>query len=281
MARDAVGLAVGDGDLVQALALAAAQQPVENLAEDQRRQHRDVARAVQQMDQAQHRIQQAGVDTVDVEATVAAPAGHFHGPGVGDQLGDFRRVDIQPDAEVGRVRRGVDHLAGQRQGDRDHQVVQRIVDIAFLGQLHLLAALGDDAQGRFVHAARRQGGAVGANQGEGVDGGAVDTVAGTVLEQQLRQFALALAQFGGEIDGKKRGVFAHAGTRGGNLPKTSARRGGRHSSRCALAGSGKHSPGTGKPARRTGRKRMRKNRSAAVSGKNPTVSVYRFPAPSP
>ncbi|RCI70114.1 hypothetical protein DT376_36295, partial [Pseudomonas aeruginosa] len=73
----------------------------------------------------------------------------------------------------------------------------------------------------------------------------------------------------------------HAGTRGGNLPKTSARRGGRHSSRCALAGSGKHSPGTGKPARRTGRKRMRKNRNAAVSGKNPTVSVYRFPAPSP
>ncbi len=58
-----------------------------------------------------------------------------------------------------------------------------------------------------VYAARRQGGAVGANQGEGVDGGAVDTVAGTVLEQQLRQFALALAQFGGEIDGKKR-VFS-------------------------------------------------------------------------
>ncbi|CDO81214.1 hypothetical protein PSE305_20860 [Pseudomonas aeruginosa] len=26
---------------------------------------------------------------------------------------------------------------------------------------------------------------------------------------------------------------------------------------------------------------MRKNRNAAVSGKNPTVSVYRFPAPSP
>ncbi len=70
-------------------------------------------------------------------------------------------------------------------------------------------------QGRFVHAARRQGRAVGANQGEGVDGGAVDTVAGTVLEQQLRQFALALAQFGGEIDGKKRGIFAHAGTRRG------------------------------------------------------------------
>ena len=197
---------------------AAAQQPVENLAEDQRRQHRDVARAVQQMDQAQHRIQQAGVDTVDVEAAVAAPAGHFHGPGVGDQLGDFRRVDIQPDAEVGRVRRGVDHLAGQRQGDRDHQVVQRIVDIAFLGQLHLLAALGDDAQGRFVHAARRQGGAVGADQGE-VRRRCRRYRRGAMPEQRLRQFALALAQFGGEIDGKKRGIFAHAGTRGETFPR--------------------------------------------------------------
>src|SRR3990167_2464721 len=46
-AGDALALAVGDGDLVQAVGLGAVQETVENLAQGQRREHGDIARCLQ------------------------------------------------------------------------------------------------------------------------------------------------------------------------------------------------------------------------------------------
>ncbi|MNN30757.1 hypothetical protein D3C81_1444160 [compost metagenome] len=53
---NSVCLAVGQGNFVQPVALRPTKQTVENLPAEQRRQHRDVARGIQQADQPQQGV---------------------------------------------------------------------------------------------------------------------------------------------------------------------------------------------------------------------------------
>ena len=73
------------------------------------------------------------------------------------QLVDDPRVEVDAQAEVGPLGRGVEDAAADRQAGRHQQAVQRVVDVGLAGERGLLAALGDDAQRRVVDRRQRPG----------------------------------------------------------------------------------------------------------------------------
>ncbi len=145
-----MALAVPYRDLAQVAALAALQQPIEDFANRQRGQHGDVLRGFEQPHQAQRGIQQGRVDAIQIQATPFILRGAGIAAGLGHQRGDQRGVDVQPQAQIGRFGGGLYHPPCHRHGHRHHQVVQGVVQVAFVEQQHLLASLHDDAQARLV-----------------------------------------------------------------------------------------------------------------------------------
>ncbi|MNV29440.1 hypothetical protein D3C71_1206670 [compost metagenome] len=145
---DAMALTVGDSDFIQPMALLAAQQPIENFPTDQRREHGDVFRRVEQTCQAQYGVEHRGIQPFDIQPAPGRPGGHADWAGVGDQRGNFRRVDVQAHGEDRFIGRDVHHSTTQGHRNRDHQVIQRIVIEELIGQPNFLAALRHDAQRR-------------------------------------------------------------------------------------------------------------------------------------
>ncbi len=144
----AVGLAVGQGNFVQPVALRAAQQAVENLPAHQRCQHGDVAWRVEQAEQAQQGIEQRAVSFFHVQAAPIRAIGYQHRTAVGDQLADLGRVQVHAQPQARALRAGVELDRAQRQGDRNHHVVQRVVGVLFVPEEQAFAALGQNAQRR-------------------------------------------------------------------------------------------------------------------------------------
>ena len=71
--------------------------------------------------------------------------------------GDERRVEHEPQAQIGLLLRCFQYLAHGRQFDGGEQVVGGVVPEAVLAHEHLLAALGHDAEGGLVDAVHRLG----------------------------------------------------------------------------------------------------------------------------
>ncbi|MNI88928.1 hypothetical protein D3C73_1462700 [compost metagenome] len=63
-----VRLAVGQGNFIQAVTVRAAQQAIEDFPPDQRRQHGNVPRGVQQANQAQQCVEQLRICPFHIEA---------------------------------------------------------------------------------------------------------------------------------------------------------------------------------------------------------------------
>ncbi|MNN57932.1 hypothetical protein D3C81_1729470 [compost metagenome] len=79
-----MALAVGDRDFIQTMALRAAQQAIKNLPANQRREHGDVFRCIEQACQTQHGIEHRTVDLLDIQTPPGRPRRHAHRAGVGD-----------------------------------------------------------------------------------------------------------------------------------------------------------------------------------------------------
>ena len=196
-----MALAIGHGNFVQAIALWPTQQAVEDFAIDQRRQHRDIFGRIQQACQAQDGVEQLGVDPVDIHTARGRARGHPHRAGFGNQGGQLRRVDIDAHRQVGVFDRGVDDSPGHRHRDREHQVVEGVVGKDFVGQAHFLAAVGEDAQGRFNQHRHEVARRIVAVQVERSDRGAVGTVLPSVPVHNAGQFGALFFHLGIEGNG--------------------------------------------------------------------------------
>ncbi len=167
---DAMPLGAAAGDLAQLAAQLAAQQPVEDLPANQRQQHGDVFRGIQQAQQTQHRILQGCRQTVDRQA--AGTWARLRGRDIQlhQQRTDFLGVQGKAQAEERYFRAGFQHLANHRDVDRYDEELRRPVEIGFLAQQYLLAPLDYQAEGGLVEAV----------QGLAGEGGAIHQQAGNV-----------------------------------------------------------------------------------------------------
>jgi len=121
----------------------------QDFALQQRRQHGQVARPVEQPQQPQHGIEQFGGSIGDDQ-----PGGRATGPlealraGFQQQLGDAGRVQHQAEAARRLFRAGADELAGDRQVDRGDQILAPTIAIEPVAQRQALLALGDQRHHR-------------------------------------------------------------------------------------------------------------------------------------
>lgn len=155
-AGDPMRLTALDRRVAQAAALVAAEQEIQDFLLDQRRQNRNVLRTFDQARQTQHGILQARRQDADAEAARRAGDRRERGRHPVHQFGDFQRIEVERQAQVGLFRRGGDHLPDQRQTDRGDQVVLRVIHIRLVRQGNALGALGGGGENRFDHRAGRR-----------------------------------------------------------------------------------------------------------------------------
>ncbi|MNC34831.1 hypothetical protein D3C75_832870 [compost metagenome] len=90
-----MALGVRNGDFVQALALLASQQPIENFLYSEGGEGGDVIRGFQQPQQAQYGIQQGYVGAFQKQPAFAVSRNrHTDRAHIGDQTADLRRINV-------------------------------------------------------------------------------------------------------------------------------------------------------------------------------------------
>ena len=181
-------LAVLAGDFIQAIALGAAQQPIQNLTANQWRQHGNVFGCVEQTCQTQDCVEHRLVYRLNIQPAPGGSRRHAQGAGIADQRGDFHRIDIQTQGQYRVFGGDFQHPATDRHRHGHHQIIERVVGKVLVRQTHLLAPLGHDAQRGFWQAGSEIAGMTVARHKQRVDTGGERTVLRGMAKNQVSQF---------------------------------------------------------------------------------------------
>ncbi|CPJ33807.1 Uncharacterised protein [Bordetella pertussis] len=195
-ARDLQRRALGARDVAQPPAHRTGQQAVVDFALDQRGQHRDVGRRVEQARQAQHGVEQGLGQARERQAAAQRLAGR-RGAQLADQAGDAVRIQVERKAQVGRARGGQRDARGHRQVERGQQVVRGVVFVDVVAQLHALGALRQQRQRRPVEADVQFGRAGRTVEVQARQGGRGAAVGRRMPFDQAGQFVVARRRAGG------------------------------------------------------------------------------------
>ena len=149
-AIDAMGRAVRGQPLAQVRAVGAAQQPVRQLAGGERCEDRNVHGAIEQAYDACGGIQQIRIGGGELYRRGDAVRVGIVRCRFGGQRRQQGEIKIDPDAQVGQGRTGLDYAGCDRQiGSDEHRMRSAVVECAPPHD-QLLCALHDDAQRRRV-----------------------------------------------------------------------------------------------------------------------------------
>lgn len=146
---DPRGMGVGQAHLPQHGAQRPAQQPPDDLAPDQRPEHRLIGRAVEQIKQPPERIAQG---RVMVGAGQGGESGRRpqHLPPFRDQFGHGRGLDRQRQRKIGLGRARLHDARRDRQVDRGEQALALGIMIGCRTEHRHLGPLHDQAEGRSI-----------------------------------------------------------------------------------------------------------------------------------
>ncbi|VTZ61716.1 conserved hypothetical protein [Sinorhizobium medicae] len=150
---DLVRLALRCRHLSELGAVRPEQQPVKEFLFDQRQEHRNVVRSVEEPQQPKRRVLEIGCKLAHRHA--ARRACGFRSPvadGV-EQRRNPRRIDLESHAEIGFFGRRERYLRENRQVDRGQKVVGGSVNECFFAEHDTFGPLNDDRNTRLVSGA--------------------------------------------------------------------------------------------------------------------------------
>ncbi|GAA4260904.1 hypothetical protein GCM10022255_091410 [Dactylosporangium darangshiense] len=170
---DVAEAAVGQPELANRRALLAGHEPPEDLAFDQWREYRDVARPVEQAHEADDGVQQLGGRGAHDEAGrhVVADIRQIAGCRLQEHVGDGGRIEVQADPEAGELRAGLDEMAAHGQVDGGDEVLPGPVAVDAIAQRQPLGALCHHREDPAVDGRRRRVRPVGPEDQHVVDPG--------------------------------------------------------------------------------------------------------------
>ncbi|ROL81645.1 hypothetical protein BK636_13995 [Pseudomonas chlororaphis] len=165
----------------------ASQEAVIQLPQGERGQHADIFRCFQQPYQPKHCFQQGDIDFLKEKAKLRLVR-DARRRRIGDDLSDFRGLEIKTDTQVGRIRAGHQDAPGNWKCHRYHQVTERVVQITVVTQTDFFLSLHDQAKCRLVDGMDKLRRCVKTNDMQGRYRGLIYPGCGKPLRQQANQF---------------------------------------------------------------------------------------------